>query len=97
MPSTFTILAPAQPHWTGHVVRMLDQQLLYGELLTGKCCQGGQKRRFKDYLKTSLKMFEIDLDTWELTAQSAHWWRSKLKAGAATCEAARTDAAKVQR
>ena len=42
-------------------------------------------------------MFEIDLDTWELTAQSAHWWRSKLKAGAATCEAARTDAAEVQR
>ena len=48
----------AQLRWTGHVTRMPDERLpkkiLYGEQV-GKRSHGGQKKRYKDTLKTSLK------------------------------------------
>ena len=50
-----TVLKLAQLRWTGHVIRMPDEQLLkkvfYGELQEGKHSQGGQKKRYKDTSK----------------------------------------------
>ena len=58
-----TLLKLAQLRWTGHVTRMPDERLLkkdfYGELSEGKLSQGGQKKRYKDTLKASLKHFNM--------------------------------------
>ena len=62
-----TMLMKAQLRWAGHVARMPDyrlpKQLLYGELLQGHRAQGGQKKRFKDKVKSSLKALQIDPDS----------------------------------
>ena len=66
MQSMHTVLKLAQLRWTGHVIRMPDERLpkkvFYGELQEGKRSQGGQKKRYKDTLKASLK----DFDNWVL-------------------------------
>ena len=57
--SVHTLLKLAQLRWTGHVTRMHEESLpkkfLYGELEMGKPSHGGQKKRYKDTLKASLK------------------------------------------
>ena len=69
MQSVRTVLKLAQLRWTGHVTRMPDERLpkkvLYGELQEGKRSQGGQKKRYKDTLKASLKDFNIPTEFWE--------------------------------
>ena len=63
MQSMHTVLKLAQLRWTGHVIKMTDEQLpkkvFYGELQEGKRSQGGQKKRYKDILKAFLKDFDI--------------------------------------
>ena len=63
MQSVHTLLKLAQFRWTGHVTRMheerLSKKILYGELEMGKRSHGGQKKRYKDTLKASLKDFNI--------------------------------------
>ena len=58
--SVHTLLKLAQLRWTGHVTRMPDERLpkkiLYGELQVGKHSHGGQKKRYKDTLKASLRL-----------------------------------------
>ena len=53
----------------GHVTRMPDERLpkknLYGELQDGKRSHGGQKKRYKDTLKPSLKDFNIPTEPWD--------------------------------
>ena len=65
MQSMHTVLKLAQLRWTGHVIRMPDERLpkkvFYGELREGKRSQGGQKKRYKDTLKASLKDFDIPI------------------------------------
>ena len=72
LPSIHTMLMKSQLRWAGHVVRMPDcrlpKQLMYGELVNGKRAHGGQKKRFKDTLKASLKAFNLDCATWEAKA-----------------------------
>ena len=75
---------------TGHVIRMPDARLpkkvFYGELQEGKRSQGGQKKRYKDTLKASLKDFEIPMGSWEQTAQERSKWRGLINKGAALYE-----------
>ena len=65
MQSVHTVLKLAQLKWTGHVTGMpeecLPKKILYGELEMGKRSHGGQKKRYKDTLKASLKDFNITI------------------------------------
>jgi hypothetical protein len=60
----------------------LPKKLLYGKLQTGKRSQGGQKKRYKDTLKASLKSCCISAD-WENVATDRSAWRYKTGRGAA--------------
>ena len=86
MQSVHTLLKLAQLRWTGHVTRMPDERLpkkvLYGELQEGKRSQGGQKKRYKDTLKASLKDFNIPIESWEQAAQDRTKWRCLINKGA---------------
>ena len=85
MQSVHTLLKLAQLRWTGHVTRMPDERLpkkvLY-ELQEGKRSQGGQKKRYKETLKASLKDFNIPTESWEQAAQDRTKWRCLINKGA---------------
>nr|VZI46546.1 unnamed protein product [Spirometra erinaceieuropaei] len=55
----YTMLGQLQLHWGGHLVLMEDERLpnrlFYGDVATGSHRQGGQIRRYRDTLKSSLK------------------------------------------
>ena len=67
MQSVYTLLKFAQLRWTVHVTRMpeerLPKKILYGKLQVGKRSHGGQKKRYKDTLKASLKDFNIPTES----------------------------------
>ncbi|KAL7371144.1 hypothetical protein ABVT39_020405 [Epinephelus coioides] len=46
----------------------LPKQVLYSELCTDQRAPGGQKKRCKDNIRTSLKNFNINSSNWEATA-----------------------------
>ena len=85
-----TALKLAQLMWIGHVIRMPDKQLpekvFYGELKEGKHSHGGQKKRYKDTLKNSLKDFDIPIGSLEPTAQEQSKWRGLINKRAALYE-----------
>ena len=47
----------------------IPKQLLYGELAQGKRQRGRPKLRYKDTCKVNLTRCDIDVKTWEETAQ----------------------------
>ena len=65
------------------------QKILYGELQVGKSSHGGQKKQYKDTLKTSLKDFNIPSESWEQIAQDRTKWRGLIKRAASEYEAKR--------
>ena len=73
MQSVHTLLKLAQLRRTGYVTRMpgerLPKRILYGELEMDKHSHGGQKKRYKDTHKASLKDFNIPTESWEQIAQ----------------------------
>ena len=85
-----TVLKLTQLMWTVHVIRMSDERLpkkvFYGELQEGKRSQGGQKKRYKDTLKASLKDFDLPMVSWEQTAQVRSKWRGLINKGPALFE-----------
>ena len=101
MQSIHTLLKLAQLRWEGHVTRMPDERLpkkiLYGELQVGKRSHGGQKKRYKDTLKASLKDFNIPTESWEQTAQDRTNWRGLIKRGACEYKAKRISEAEQKR
>ncbi|VDL97271.1 unnamed protein product [Schistocephalus solidus] len=58
------MLRQVQLRWSGHMGRIDDEWIpkrhLYGDFATGARRQGGQKRRYKDSLKKSLKKLQIN-------------------------------------
>ena len=96
MQSIHTLLKLAQLRWTDHVTRIpedcLPKKILYGEIEMGKRSHGGQKKRYKDTLKASLKDFNIPTESWEQIAQDRAKWRSLIRRGASEYEAKRSQA-----
>ena len=78
-------LIKAQLRLTGHILRMEDgrlpNDLLYGELKRGSRSIGGQRKRFKDTLRLSLSVCNIDTDKWVSTAQDRIQWISSVQDG----------------
>ena len=95
MESVYAMLKRSQLRWAGHVCRMSDdrlpKRLLYGELKEGKRSHGGQRKRFKDTLKGSLKHCGINPDNWEEAAQDRAAWRALVHSGVARYEEKRVE------
>ena len=95
------LLIKAQLRWSGHVVRMDDTRLpkiaLYGELSSGVRSVGGQRKRYKDTLKQSLRSCGISVDNWELIAVDRSSWRSTIAHGIAHFETRRRELAEERR
>ena len=79
------MLNQAQLRWSGHVTRMddsrLPKQLFHAELATGKRHKGGQKKRYKDVLKLTLKAYNIPVDEWQALAHNRPAWRAAIRKG----------------
>ena len=92
MQSVHTLLKLAQLKRTGHVIRMPDERLpkkiLYGELQVGKRSHGGQKKRYEDTLKASIKDFSIPTVI-GTDPQDRTKWRGLIKKRAGEYEAKR--------
>ena len=101
MQSVHTLLKLAQLRWTGHVTRMheerLPKKILYGELEMGKRSHGGQKKRYRDTLKASLKDFNIPTESWEQIALDRAKWRGLIRRGTSEYEAKRISEAEQKR
>ena len=91
----------AQLRWSGHLVRMADDRIpkdvFYGELDAGHRTRGGQRKRYKDVLKATLKSCGIPHNTWEATATDRALWCSTCHSGLRDYEEKRCDALKDKR
>ena len=89
------MLSSAQLRWTGHIFRMddrrLPKQLLHAELSAGDRHAGGQRKRYKDVLKSTLKACNIPLGTWQAMAQDRTAWRAATRKGTENFEKTRLE------
>ena len=92
--SVEALIIQRQLRWLGHVCRMEDSRLprtiLYGELTTGHRSAGGQKKRFKDHLKMTLKRCGVPPSNLEHLTSDRVTWRSTCHNAVETLESART-------
>uniref|UniRef100_A0A183STM9 Chromosome partitioning protein ParB n=1 Tax=Schistocephalus solidus TaxID=70667 RepID=A0A183STM9_SCHSO len=65
----------------------LPKRLFDGDVATGACRQGGQKRRYTDTLTKSLKQLQFTPVTLEDLAQDRPVWSRSVKTGSAIYEA----------
>ncbi|KAI0228216.1 hypothetical protein LSAT2_021307 [Lamellibrachia satsuma] len=91
----------AQLRWSGHLVRMADDRIpkavFYGELDAGKRTRGGQRKKYKDVLKVTLKSCGVPQNTWESTAMDRALWRRTCHVGLHEFEKKRCDALREKR
>ena len=84
------LLHKSQLRWTGHVMRMEDsrlpKQLFHAELSSGTRHIGGQRKRFKDTLKSALKSCNISAHEWQELAQNRPAWRTAVHLGVKSFE-----------
>jgi len=59
----------------------LPKKTVLSELIKEKLSQGGQKKRYEDYLKQSLGIW-VCCETWETLALDLTTWRSKINKAA---------------
>jgi len=86
-------LLTAQLRWSGRVSRMSDMRLpkiiFYGQLAQGDRSHGGQHKRYKDVLKTTLTSCNIEPKEFESLAAERTSWRALCKKGIQDFEATR--------
>ena len=82
MPSVEALITKMQLRWTGHVIRMEEENLpkilLYGEFMEGRRNVGRQKLRYKDVIKRHISNAELNMETWEDLAKERQSWRRVL-------------------
>ena len=97
----YTLLKQQHLHWLGHVVRMADSRipkdLLYGELVQGKCPRGRPQLQYKDICKWYLKALGMDLNRWETLASERSAWRQAVHHGLSHFEETLVQQAKAKR
>ena len=85
IPTIESMLLHRQLRWLGHVIRMphsrLPHSVLYGQLKLGSRSVGGQKKRFKDHIKSILKRCSIPFCRLETLASERATWRSTCSFG----------------
>jgi len=83
-------LRQAQLCWSGHLVRMPDTRLpkaiFYSQLSSDSIVCGRPVKRYKDSLKKSLQLCNIDSATWETTTQDRSLWRHSCVMGISSFE-----------
>ncbi|KAK3871494.1 hypothetical protein Pcinc_023359 [Petrolisthes cinctipes] len=81
--------------WAGHVQKMepfrLPKIMLYGELANGTRPRGAPKLRYKDQLKRTLALTNIDPSSWEQTARDRATWRRAVHHGTTAFEEKRKE------
>ena len=85
IPTIESMLLHRWLHWLGHVIRMHHSRLthcvLYGQLRLGRRSVGGQKKRFKDHIKSIHKKCNIPISRLETLASKRATWRSTCAFG----------------
>ncbi|KAJ8397138.1 hypothetical protein AAFF_G00009920 [Aldrovandia affinis] len=64
----------------------LPKQILYGQLKEEQRTQGGQKKRYKDNIKTHLRKCRFNLNSWEEVALNRNLWSRMVYEGTAQQE-----------
>ena len=66
----------------------LSNQIFYSELSSGvrNKGEGGQRKRYKDTLKQTLKLTGINAETWHELAEDRTAWRKAVKKGVRSFE-----------
>ena len=63
------------------------ENILYRVLQVRKYSHGGQKKRYKDTLKASIKDFNIPTESWKQIAKDRTKWQGLIRRGAGEYEA----------
>ena len=72
--------------FAGFVARMgeerLRQRVIFGEIVGGKGCSGGQEKYWMDHLKDDMSAFGMKVEGWRKAAQKAGRWLRRVEEGA---------------